>query len=393
MLRFYTICFFAFFKLAIQAYGQQQDVTSWQSAHPQAHPDSIGKNYSSYKRSFSIAGVLQTRYVASLTKDVDVSGMHFDPGKTKGITNTFMVKRARVMFKANINDHFSANVLVNFADFSTANTSGKVLENAYIKYTLNKHLNVQAGQFRPFYGIEDALPVDIVRTLDFSNQYYAFGRNGWQSFQIGLSVFGSVTKDDKLRYFVGSYNGNNKNQLTDDNNEKNFYSRLEFQPLKQLVVAANAAMGSLGQSGRGNSWGGDLTTRIDLSEKWKLLLMGEYKNGSNFTAYNADSSPGKPGLESYRMEGFYFFPTFRYEYKRPRVRALEFSARYEYLNELYRNKSNPRQTLIPNVSLIFADDFFAAVQFGVSMDWNKRNVPLTTTYNHKLAYVQLQIRI
>jgi hypothetical protein len=373
--------------------AQQQDVTSLQSAHPETNPDSIGKNFSSYKRSFSIAGVLQTRYVASLTSDVDVNGKHFDPDKTKGITNTFMVKRARVMFKANINDHFSANVLVNFADFNSTNTSGKVLENAYIKYTLNKHFNVQGGQFRPFYGIEDALPVDIVRTLDFSNQYYAFGRNGWQSFQIGLSVFGSVTKDDKLRYFVGAYNGNNKNQLTDDNNEKNFYGRLEFQPLKQLVVAGNGAFGSLGESGRGSSWGGDATTRIDLSKKWKLLIMAEYKNGSNFTAYNADTTPGKPGLAQYRMEGFYFFPTLRFEYKKPRVRAIELSARYEYLNELYRRDSNPHRTLIPNVSLIFADDFFAAIQLGVSMDWNKKDIPLSTTYTRKLAYVQLQIRI
>jgi len=393
MLKKFTVIFCVILISGNYACAQQHDVTSLQSAHPETHPDSIGKNFSSYKRSFSIAGVLQTRYVASLTGDVDVNGKHFEPDKTKGITNTFMVKRARVMFKANINDHFSANVLVNFADFSSASTSGKVLENAYIKYTLNKHLNVQAGQFRPFYGIEDALPVDIVRTLDFSNQYYAFGRNGWQSFQIGLTVFGSVTKDDKLRYFVGSYNGNNKNQLSDDNNEKNFYGRLEFQPMKQLVIAGNGAFGSLGESGQGSSWGGDATARIDLSKNWKLLLMGEYKNGSNFTAYNADVSPGKPALDQYRMEGFYFFPTFRFEYKKPRVRAIEFSARYEYLNEHYRRESNPHQTLIPNISLIFADDFFAAIQLGVSMDWNKKDIPLSTTYTRKLAYVQLQIRI
>lgn len=393
MLKISTPLFIFVLMLGAKALAQQHDVTSLQSAHPETHPDSIGKNFSSYKRSFSIAGVLQTRYVASLTSEVDVNGKHFDPDKTKGITNTFMVKRARVMFKANINDHFSANVLVNFADFNSSNTSGKVLENAYIKYILNKHFNVQGGQFRPFYGIEDALPVDIVRTLDFSNQYYAFGRNGWQSFQIGLSVFGSVTKDDKLRYFVGAYNGNNKNQLTDDNNEKNFYGRLEFQPLKQLVIAGNGAFGSLGESGTGSSWGGDATTRIDLSRKWKLLIMAEYKNGSNFTAYNADVTPGKPGLDQYRMEGFYFFPTLRFEYKKPRVRAIELSARYEYLNELYRRDSNPHQTLIPNVSLIFADDFFAAIQMGVSMDWSKKDIPLSTTYTRKLAYVQLQIRI
>ena len=393
MVKKFTLVLYCILLVTLQAYCQQHDVTSLQSAHPETHPDSIGKNFSAFKRSLAIAGVLQTRYIGSLTHNVDVNGKHFDPDLTKAITNTFTVKRARLMVKANINDHFSANVLVNFADFSSANMSGKVLENAYIKYSLNKHFNVQAGQFRPFYGIEDALPVDIVRTLDFSNQYYAFGRNGWQSFQIGLTVFGSVTKNDKLRYFVGSYNGNNKNQLTDDNNEKNFYGRLEYQPSKFLVVSGNAASGSLGESGQGTSWGGDVTSRLDLTHKWKLLLMAEYKNGSNFTAYNSDSSPNKSRLSEYRMEGFYFFPTFRYEFKRPCVRAMEFSARYEYLNELSRLNSNPRQTLIPNLSLIFADDFYAAIQLGVAMDWMKKDIPLSTTYSHNLAYIQLQIRI
>jgi len=349
------------------------------------------KNYSTYKRKLTFAGVLQTRYVFSLDKDVDINGKNFDPSTSKAISNTFLVKRARVMLKGDINDHFSANILANLAEFNS-DPANKVLENAYIKYSLNEYFHIQAGQFRPFFGIEDAVAVDIIRTLDFSNQYYAFGKNGWQSFQTGLSVLGNVLPGGKLRYFVGAYNGNNKNQLSDDNNSKNMYARLEADVLKDLTIGMNAGSGSMASSGIGKAYGVDATAKIPLTEKFDLLLMAEYKNGANFLAYNANKQPVRPDLNEYQMWGCYFFPTLRYKHESRRLRAVEFSCRYEYLDENYKLASNPRQTIIPNISLIFADDFYAAVQVGVAIDRFKTQVPLNTTYNHSLGYVQLQIR-
>ncbi|MBO9564351.1 MAG: hypothetical protein J7621_16320 [Niastella sp.] len=363
------------------ASAQQVDETSLSRA------DTV-RNFSAFNRSLSFSGVLQTRYVASLTNHVDVNGKHFDSG---GIRNTFLVKRARFMVKANINDHFSANILVNFADFN-GSPSNKVLENAYIRYSLNKYFNVQAGQFRPFFGIEDAMAVDIIRTLDFSNQYYSFGKNGWQSFQVGLSVFGDITPNGKLKYFAGAYNGNNRNQPSDDNDTKNLYARVESTLAPNVTAALNAGTGSLANSRTGNAWGGDITAKINLSDKWELLLMSEYKNGTDFIAYNSHSPSSRPGISQFRTQGFYFFPTLRYEYKRPRVRAIELSSRYEYLEENYKLGDNPRHTIIPNVSLIFADNFYAVLQVGVAIDRYKRDIPLSTAYSNNLAYAQLQIR-
>ncbi|WP_051666509.1 porin [Pedobacter sp. R20-19] len=349
------------------------------------------KNYSAYKRKLTFAGVLQTRYVLALDKNVDINGKNFDPSTSKAISNTFLVKRARVMLKGDINDHFSANILANLAEFNSDPTN-KVLENAYIKYSLNPYFHIQAGQFRPFFGIEDAMAVDIIRTLDFSNQYYAFGKNGWQSFQTGLSILGNVIPGGKLRYFAGAYNGNNKNQSADDNNTKNLYGRLEADFLKDFTIGINAGSGSQASSGIGQAYGADATAKIPLSLKFDLLLMAEYKRGANFLAYNADKQLIRPDLDEYQMQGFYFFPTLRYNHESRRLRAVEFSCRYEYFDENYKLASNPRQTLIPNVSLIFADDFYAAVQLGVAIDKFKNEIPLSTTYNHNLGYVQLQIR-
>ncbi|GGE71071.1 phosphate-selective porin O/P [Pedobacter psychrotolerans] len=349
------------------------------------------KNYSAYKRKLTFAGVLQTRYVLALDKNADINGKNFDPATSKAISNTFLVKRARVMLKGDINDHFSANILANLAEFNSDPTN-KVLENAYIKYSLNQYFHIQAGQFRPFFGIEDVIPVDIIRTLDFSNQYYAFGKNGWQSFQTGISILGNVIPGGKLRYFAGAYNGNNKNQSSDDNNTKNLYGRLEADFLKGFTVGVNAGSGSMAASDIGQAYGADVTAKIPLSGKFDLLLMAEYKKGANFLAYNTDKQLIRPDLDEYQMQGFYFFPTLRYNHESRRLRAIEFSCRYEYFDENYKLASNPRQTLIPNVSLIFADDFYAALQLGVAIDKFKNEVPLSTTYNHNLGYVQLQIR-
>ncbi|RFM26388.1 porin [Deminuibacter soli] len=370
----------------LQGYAQQKDISALDTG--------TITNYSAYKRSLSFAGLLQTRYLASVTKNVDVNGKQFDPAaSTKGITNSFLIKRARLQVKANVNDHFSANFMINFAEFNTE-PANKVLENAYIKYSLNKYFNIQAGQFRPFFGIEDAMPVDIIRTLDYSNQYYAFGSNGWQSFQIGVSIYGNITKEDDdlpMRYYTGVYNGNNRNQALDNDNSKNAYARIEADLNKTTTIGLNAAIGSQG-SGTGNAIGADIITRFSLSTKWKLLLGGEFKNGTSFTTYKADTATSKPGLSQYRMQGFYVFPILRYEPKRPRIRALELSSRYEYFDETYKQNSNPRQTIIPNFTWIFADNLYAALQMGVAIDLYKNKVPLTTVNNHGLAYVQLQVR-
>lgn len=354
--------------------------------------DSTITNYSAHKRALSFSGLLQTRFLGSLTKHVDVNGVHYDPALTKGVTNSFLIKRARLQVKATINDHFSANFMINFAEFNT-NPTGKVLENAFVKYTLNRHFNVQVGQFRPYFGIEDAVPVDLIRTIDYSNQYYAFGRNGWQSFQIGLTVYGAVTPEDAMpvRYYVGVYNGNNKNQTTDNNDSKNVYGRLEAEVYKGITIGANAGVGSLTNE-TGSAYGGDLIGNFSLSQKLKLILRTEYKEGTNFSQFNSSTIVPKPNISEFKMQGFYLFPILRYEYKRPRMRAIEFSTRYERLNENHKLSDNLRQTFIPNLTLIFADDFYVALQGGVMIDRYKNKIPLSSTYSSNIAYLQLQIR-
>jgi hypothetical protein len=97
----------------------------------------------------------------------------------------------RVQAQAQISKRTVVAVLANLADFKN-DPKGGVLENAYIKYTFNPKIAITVGQFRPWFGIEETYPIDIIKSLDWSNQYSLFGKLGWTSFQIGASHGGQV---------------------------------------------------------------------------------------------------------------------------------------------------------------------------------------------------------
>jgi hypothetical protein len=302
-------------------------------------------NFSSYKHSLTFRWLLQTRYATWITKNVDIKGRNFDTSTASPFTITVLTKRARLPVKANVNDHFSTNFIINIAAFN-GNPSNKVLENTFVKYSLNKHLNLQAGQFRPFIG-EGGLPV----------KYYAEVNNG-------------------------------NNQATDNDDTKNAYVWLEFHPLKRLTTGANAASASFG-SATANACGGDFSGRIDLSKKCQLLMAGEHKSGNNFTLYNSTPSP-HPDLDDFRMQGLYVLPILRFEYQKPRARAIAFSSRYKYFDENCKQNSSLRDTIIPNVGLICVNDFFVTLQAGSSINFYTATIPLTMYNNHGLFYTQLQ---
>jgi hypothetical protein len=193
-----------------------------------------------------------------------------------------------------------------------------------------------------------------------------------------------------LHYYAGVYNGNNRNQPADNDNGKNYYARLESEFGKNLKVGFNGAGGSA-QNKRTSAWGADLTAMIPLRFGLVLELMGEYKEGANAAAFNSAGKEAGP-LYQYRNRGAYIFPNIRYQCNRPRLRSVEFSSRYEYLEENYRMNNNPRQTITPMVSLEFADDYFARVQLGFVFDMYKKAIPLTTQCKQNVAVAQLQVR-
>ncbi|SFN10464.1 Phosphate-selective porin O and P [Chryseobacterium oleae] len=339
-----------------------------------------------------IKGLFQARYLVGMTKDVDVNGLHHADGS--GTSNNFMLKYMRVQVRAQISKRTEVVALANLADFKN-DPKSRVLENAYLKYTFNPKLAFTVGQFRPWFGIEETYPIDIIKSLDWSNQYTEFGKLGWTSFQIGLSATGQLQLGQiPFQYAVSVVNGNGKNQINDNDDGKQYSTRLVFGLSKKynFNVGLNGGVGEV-LSKKVYAVGIDLSSLIQFDPKWSLDMQLEAKQATNHVLYNTmdpELRPSNP--DQYLIRGAYFLPNVRYEINHKNLSAFELSCRYEYLDTNFRLNSNPRQTITPMFGLEFLKNYGARIQLGMQFDRYKHQVENTSQYNNNLFIVQVQSR-
>ena len=346
----------------------------------------------STKVKITMKGLFQARYSFSGHKDVDLNGLHHTDNAA--VYNDFDLKRVRLQFASKISDRTDVVLLLNLADFKS-DPKNKVLENAYITYHLDQYINFKMGQFRPAFGLEDMYAVDVIKSLDYSNQYTAFGNNGWQSFQIGASVYGSLTGNIPVKYEFSIVNGNNRNQIMDSDNGKHFSSRIEF-PLQKSLKLKLGLNGGLGKVSGNNVYatGIDLSAVLPLAKKWTLELETEVKQGNNHVLfYTLAEDKRTESLSHYQMRGLYILPNVRYAINYHRLSSLELSCRYEYFDKNFRNMINPRTTYTPMISAEFLKAYNARMQFGVNIDHYQNNVAATTQYNNSIFIIQVQSRL
>ncbi|WP_170123246.1 porin [Pedobacter nutrimenti] len=335
----------------------------------------------------TFSGMLQTQYIYSFTKNNDINGVNH-PAGDQFSGNSFLVKRARMQLNAAVNDRINAVILVNFGDFS-GNPQNKVLENAFIKYSVNDYVNFQVGQFRPQFGQEDNYPVDFVRSIDYSNQYYLFGANSWQSFQLGASFSGAIKNGPvPITYAIGVFNGNNRNQVDNDNG-KIVPARVVMEFNKSLQLGLN---GGYGSNTRKEIWayGVDIDYKKPLNEDWSFELVSEYKQGINSQMFFAATTPTSIG--DYQMRGIYVLPNLVRKIRNTRLKSLEFAFRYEYLDSDFKRAGNSRNSYVPMVSASFAESYAIRVQAGYLIDRYQNNIPGTAQYNGNRLICQVQAR-
>lgn len=339
-----------------------------------------------------IKGLFQARYLVGMSKDVDVNGLHHSDHS--GTDNNFMIKYMRVQLRAQISKRTEVVVLANLADFKN-DPKSRVLENAYLKYTFNPKLAFTVGQFRPWFGIEETYPIDIIKSLDWSNQYTEFGKLGWTSFQIGLSATGQLKLGEMpFQYAVSVVNGNGKNQINDNDNGKQYSTRLVFGLSEKynLNLGLNGGYGEvLGK--KVYAVGLDLSSLIKFDPKWSLDMQLEAKQATNHLLYfAADPETRSQNPDEYLIRGAYFLPNIRYEINHRNLSAFELSCRYEYLDTNFRLNSNPRQTITPMFGLEFLKNYGARIQLGMQLDRYKYQVENTNQYNNNLFIIQVQSR-
>ncbi|WP_442588730.1 porin [Pedobacter sp. AW31-3R] len=344
------------------------------------------------KLNIAFNGLFQARYAFSNDKNVDLNGLHHTDGKA--IYNDFDLKRVRLQASSKISDRTEVFILLNLADFKS-DPENKVLENAFITYRLNPYINFRMGQFRPAFGLEDMYPVDVIKSMDYSNQYTAFGNNGWQSFQMGASIFGAVKGIIPVHYEFTVVNGNNRNQVMDSDNGKHFSSRIEFGLEKCLDMKLGLNGGLARVAGNGVYAAGiDLTAKIPLIKKWALEIETEGKQGNNHTLFHGIDTASRLGnISQYQIRGVYFLPNLRYAINYHRLNSIEFSCRYEYFDKDFKHGHNPRETYTPMISAEFLKTYNARIQLGVTIDRYKHQLPATAQYNNELFIVQVQSRL
>ncbi|MBA4320887.1 MAG: porin [Flavobacterium sp.] len=325
-------------------------------------------------------------YANTLSSNVDINGKHTTDGS--GSNNGFYLRYARLQAKFDITK-MTVQILVNLADFKN-NPQTRVLELANLKYKFNSYFTVQVGQFRPYFGLEDLYPADILKSHNWSYQYALFGINGWQSFQIGAAVFGSLSdKNIPLKYYYSFVNGNGKNQVGDNDNAKNHMFRLEYKLTKHLNLGVNAGFSRFdGQSA--SAYGADVQFEKKLSPNWYFAMDTEYKRGSNLTAYSASNFIPKD-LNDYEMQGVYVMPLIRKMIDTQKRTGLEFSFRYEYLENLVKD-GNPLRVYTPMASYFLGEDYAGKLSLvGLFVDFNN-NVVNSSQYDYNQILLQYQIR-
>jgi len=342
---------------------------------------------------FKFQGLFQGRYLSGFSDGIDaVTGLHHADGKA--VENTFDIKRMRVGVTAKLGEKFDVVVLANFADFKS-DPKGKVLENAFARYTFNKNVGFLIGQFRPAFGIEEANPADILKSFDYSNQYSEFGNNGWTSFQIGASMFGTFNLNKiPVSYTISAINGNGKDQISDKDNGKQYSSRLafEFDKKHNINFGVNGGIGEVFNQ-KVFAVGLDLTADFKLTDKLIFQTQIEAKQGINhYLYYSLAADSRTANLNEYVMRGAYFLPNLRYEIKYQKLTAIEFSCRYEYFDRSFKINSNAKQTYTPMAGLEFGKGYTGRIEMGMQFDNFKKNVGNTTSYDNNLFIVQFQGR-
>lgn len=338
-------------------------------------------------RKVIISGMLLTRFTQTFNKDIDVNGK-YRLEEEKYSTSSFSLRRARVQAKAQLTSRADAAVLLNLTDF-IGNPSNKVLENAFIKYHFNNYLNLQVGQYRPYFGREDLFPEELLQALEWTNQYYAFGANGWQSFQAGATVFGKVNVFKiPVSYYVGVFNGNGRNQPMDNDNGKLFPARIEISVRPKTKLGLNAG---LGKDGEEKVWACnfDIDHVEKLGEKLELEIQSEYKRGTNNSQFDTSKVVGKQ-MSNYQLEGFYVLPNLKYNINGSQIKSLELSCRYESFNCDIRRNGNIKQTWMPVVSLQLADEYYVRLETGLIID--KYTISSTKEHDATRFVCQMQVR-
>lgn len=168
----------------------------------------------------------------------------FEWNEASDPTTSFYLKRARLSLTGDfLKEKFDYRLQVDMAG------SPKICD-LYIRYKPLNELNVQLGQFKLPFALENELcgpttfefiEYSYITTYFSRNNGKYDGINGATGRDIGAQLYGGFIEHDGyniINYNVGVYNGAGIN-TKDNNSSKDFVGRLTVKPIKELSVSAS----------------------------------------------------------------------------------------------------------------------------------------------------------
>jgi phosphate-selective porin OprO/OprP len=177
-------------------------------------------------KALQISGLLQTEY---------------EGFQQTGVNNTFLLHRARLDVKGDIDDNWNYEVYTEFAGTT------KLLD-AYTSYKIADFLKFTAGQFKVPFSLESLVQDSQLEFIDRSQVVNALaGRQtdvigNQQGRDVGIQITGSFAKVDGrylFDYTLGVFNGAGYDVTTDNNSHKDIAGRFSVHPINNLVVSAD----------------------------------------------------------------------------------------------------------------------------------------------------------
>ena len=160
--------------------------------------------------------------------------------------NSFDVRRARLDFRGDISEQFAYRLQIEFAN------NPKILD-AYVNWKINSQLQLQTGQYKIPFSIENAYSPTNLEMIDNSlvimalSNYSDVSGISANGRDVGLGFSGSFLRREGgfsiINYSLGLFNGSGIN-TPDNNKSKDFSGILTVNPLKYLSVAGYHYNGS-----------------------------------------------------------------------------------------------------------------------------------------------------
>lgn len=300
-------------------------------------------------------------------------------------TSAFQIRRARLDLKGNITPRLDFRLQADFA------TSPKLVD-AFVRVKFCRFLNLQAGQFKTPFTLENPYaPLDlefadnaqVISALagykDVSGiSSYAMGR------EVGLQIYGNLAQFERegkkyplLSYYVGIFGGNGVNIKT-DNMAKDLAGRIEFRPfLKQLTLSGSAYWGSYDDDKSENL----LRLRYSGGAKYEdgsLTVRSEYVWGK--TGISTLNESQEAVMEEICTQGFYLTAGYWFRFGWGKFSTAKQKLRPVLRYDYYRKN--------------LSDDKSGSVYYSAGFDWwPEKHLNFRTSYtlrdiqkNNKLGH-------